>query len=496
MIADHPVLPPPGSLPPDSEELRAVLGEVAKGSHSTRAGLIRQVAAARHVAFEELVRRAAFLLACVTLPESGTHYEVLGVSPRASRREIRQRWATLIQRYHPDHAGPEGGLEDQARRLIEAYQTLRDPERRRRYDAELSRARGGWQVARPVEAPGSWRRLVPARRWRWAPAVIAAFGVLVVVAMVRWTAQAPSLAPFPAPRALSPAHPEGVPTEPIPVRPPPSTAPIVTEGEPTEPHGPPASRSPLPSLLGRMAALDPPAATSARDANSGIEAVREVESQAPSPAHPASPPVATPPATVKSPATASTIPDGGHGTHRPVRDSTIPSEPSGPKRTAPTMRPPGTSEPEQRLPRNPARTAAVATPAPTPRDKNVPGPESWSSLIEAFRGAYERKDVGVLNGLFADDVRERTTVGRNAVRRLYMANFQVLDDIRYEVSQMTAQAGPKEGEVLVHGRFRIRAVEARSGSRLLDVSGPIRWTLRREGEALRIVGIDYEAGRR
>ena len=101
-----------------------------------------------------------------------------------------------------------------------------------------------------------------------------------------------------------------------------------------------------------------------------------------------------------------------------------------------------------------------------------------------------------MTDLFANDVRERNTVGRGAVQQLYVTNFQVLDRIRYEVSQVTARAGSKEGEVLVQGRFRIRAVDARSGSRPLEVSGPIRWTLRRDGEALRIVGIDYDAGTR
>jgi ketosteroid isomerase-like protein len=123
----------------------------------------------------------------------------------------------------------------------------------------------------------------------------------------------------------------------------------------------------------------------------------------------------------------------------------------------------------------------------------APARESWATLIEAFRGAYERKDIGALSGFFADDVREHTAVGRGAVRQLYVASFQALDHIRYELSQVSARPGHRSGELLVHGRFRIRAVDARHGARPVDVSGPIRWTLRHEGEALRIVGIDYEA---
>lgn len=500
VIADHPVLPPPGSLPPDSEELRAVLGEIARGSRSAHAALIRQVASARHVGFEELVRRAGFVLACVTLPSSGTHYELLGISPKASSREIRQRWATLIQRYHPDHAGPEGGLGDQARRLIEAYQTLRDPDRRRRYDAELSRARGGWPVVSPVNAPGSWRKLTPAGRWRWAPAAIAAVGVVVVVAMVRWTAHPPTMAPRAAPRPAEPAMSEVIPADPGPVHPPRSASNSGIDAGSAQPESPPApsaSRPSLPSLLRRLTVVEPTAAPSLGDAGTAGEAARENDRAEPITGDASKPPPGTPRTVVEPPAPPPATPDAAHGAHRPGPDVGVPPSASAPKPTPHVMVTPAPSAPERRPPATPAPPVASAPAlAPTRANKKAPAPEGWSSLIEAFRGAYERKDVAVLNGLFADDVRERTAVGRRAVQQLYMANFQVLDDIRYEVSQMTAQPGPREGEVLVRGRFRIRAVDARNGARPLDVSGPIHWTLRREGEALRIVGIDYDAGRR
>ncbi len=494
VIADHAVLPPPGSLPPDSEELRTALGEIAKGSRSAHATLIRQVAASRHVGFEELVRRAGFVLACVTLPSSGTYYELLGVSPRASSREIRQRWATLIQRYHPDHAGPEGGLGDRARRLIEAYQTLRDPERRRRYDAELSRIRGGWPVVSPVDAPGSWRRLAPAERWRWAPAAIAAVGVVVVVAMVRWAAQPPTIAPRAAPRPTAPAMSEVMPVEAGAVQPSRSSPDAEIDGgsaEPERPSKPSTSRPPLPSLLGRLTEPDSTAAPSA------AEARREEERRQPIPGDAShSLPDASRTA-VEPPAPPSGGLDAAQGGQRSDRDAAAPSTAPGPKPPPHVVRTPVMSAPDSKPPAIPG-PAIASTPSPEPSraNKKAPAPEGWSSLIEAFRGAYERKDVGVLNGLFADDVRERTVMGRRAVQQLYMANFQVLDSIRYEVSQVTAQPGRREGEVLVQGHFRIRAVDARHRSRPLDVSGPIRWTLRREGEAFRIIEIDYDAGRR
>lgn len=118
--------------------------------------------------------------------------------------------------------------------------------------------------------------------------------------------------------------------------------------------------------------------------------------------------------------------------------------------------------------------------------------DAYGALIESFRFAYERKDLDGLMKLLGPDVREGRTLGRGAVQHLYARNFRALDGIRYEVSQVTAQQSSREGEVVVYGRFRIRAVNLENGSRPLDVSGPIRWVIRREGETLHIVGIDYD----
>lgn len=502
VIADHPVLPPPGSLPPDGEELRAALGEIARGSRSRHASLIREVAASHRVGLEELVRRAGFVLACVSLPSHGTHYDLLGVTPRASSREIRQRWATLIQRYHPDHAGPEGGLGDQARRLIEAYQTLRDPDRRRQYDFELSRAQGEWRVATPVEAPGSWRKLAPPGRWRWAPAAIVAFGVIVVVVIVRWTSHPPATTIRPALRETPPVMGDAAPGESWLVQSPPSPHRAGIGAGTVEPKniGPPPASQPaplLPSLLSRIPGPESAPAPSAAGATLVAEVRRDEERREPSAGGVASLPAPSWPATLEPPPPP-VVPDVARGAERSNRDVAVPlaapgSRPTAPATASPTAPAPG-RRPQQETGAPPS-TPVVATTPPRSEPKK-PTLESWPALIEAFRSAYERKDVGGLTDLFANDVRERNTVGRGAVQQLYVTNFQVLDRIRYEVSQVTARAGSKEGEVLVQGRFRIRAVDARSGSRPLEVSGPIRWTLRRDGEALRIVGIDYDAGTR
>src|SRR5262249_52378728 len=80
------------------------------------------------VPLDEIARRAQFMLGCLLLPASGTFYEALDVAPDASAAEIRERWTAAIHRYHPDHFGGQNPwLDVQARRLIEAYETLRGP---------------------------------------------------------------------------------------------------------------------------------------------------------------------------------------------------------------------------------------------------------------------------------------------------------------------------------------------------------------------------------
>lgn len=61
------------------------------------------------------------------------HYELLGVSPRASGEEIHRAYRRLARRYHPDiNAGDDGGARFQ--QLSDAYEVLHNPKQRARYD--------------------------------------------------------------------------------------------------------------------------------------------------------------------------------------------------------------------------------------------------------------------------------------------------------------------------------------------------------------------------
>jgi curved DNA-binding protein len=60
-------------------------------------------------------------------------YDVLGVSRTASTEEIRRAYRSLARKHHPDVDKSEGA-EERFKEISEAYDALRDPESRERYD--------------------------------------------------------------------------------------------------------------------------------------------------------------------------------------------------------------------------------------------------------------------------------------------------------------------------------------------------------------------------
>jgi curved DNA-binding protein CbpA len=81
------------------------------------------------------------------------YYAVLGISRDADQAAVRRAFRRLARRYHPD-AG-EGSSPAQFRAAVEAYETLRDPERRRAYDRSLRPPRMRVPVE-PMTAPPLW----------------------------------------------------------------------------------------------------------------------------------------------------------------------------------------------------------------------------------------------------------------------------------------------------------------------------------------------------
>lgn len=65
---------------------------------------------------------------------SRDYYEVLGVKKDASEDEIKRAYRKLALKYHPDHNPDDPEAEQKFKEAAEAYDALRDPERRANYD--------------------------------------------------------------------------------------------------------------------------------------------------------------------------------------------------------------------------------------------------------------------------------------------------------------------------------------------------------------------------
>lgn len=69
-----------------------------------------------------------------------THYEVLDISRNATQEEVREAYRAQVKRVHPDLHGGDPGSVERMKRLVVAWEVLRDPEKRRVYDRQTGYA--------------------------------------------------------------------------------------------------------------------------------------------------------------------------------------------------------------------------------------------------------------------------------------------------------------------------------------------------------------------
>lgn len=68
------------------------------------------------------------------------YYKILGVSRQATLMEIKVAYRALARKYHPDHNPGDHAAEESFKKVVEAYNVLSDPQRRRQYEmANLGR---------------------------------------------------------------------------------------------------------------------------------------------------------------------------------------------------------------------------------------------------------------------------------------------------------------------------------------------------------------------
>jgi len=89
------------------------------------------------------------------------YYQILGVARNASEEDIKKAYRRLARKYHPD-VSKESNAEDRFKEVAEAYEVLRDSEKRAAYDqlgnnwraGQEFRPPPGWQSGRPSAGGG------------------------------------------------------------------------------------------------------------------------------------------------------------------------------------------------------------------------------------------------------------------------------------------------------------------------------------------------------
>ena len=86
----------------------------------------------------DFIREAClFFVEQVLLSPGADDYRVLGTRSDAPAVELRRNMALLLRAFHPDH-NPKGEHSVYAARVLSAWESLKSPDGRRAYDAELA----------------------------------------------------------------------------------------------------------------------------------------------------------------------------------------------------------------------------------------------------------------------------------------------------------------------------------------------------------------------
>src|SRR5437667_204518 len=134
--------------------------------------------------------------------------------------------------------------------------------------------------------------------------------------------------------------------------------------------------------------------------------------------------------------------------------------------------------------------AAASEGKPAAQRAAADGPLSAAeaaALVEAFRAAYEARDVDRLVELFSDDADENGVRGLDAIAANYRATLPTLSQVRYSMPSLAVKGDGPRAAVLAPFFISYRNGEGVSG----EVRGQAEWALERRDGRPRIVALSY-----
>jgi curved DNA-binding protein len=81
------------------------------------------------------------------------YYKILGIERDASKEDIKRAYRRLARKFHPD-VSKEADAEARFKEMKEAYEVLKDPEKRSAYD----QFGANWKAGQEFQPPPNWRR--------------------------------------------------------------------------------------------------------------------------------------------------------------------------------------------------------------------------------------------------------------------------------------------------------------------------------------------------
>ncbi len=98
------------------------------------------------------------------------YYKVMGLERDASQDEIKRAYRKLARKFHPD-VSKEADAEERFKEVNEAYEVLKDPDKRAAYDQLGS----GWQGGEDFRPPPGWEQQASRREARFTEADVEQF---------------------------------------------------------------------------------------------------------------------------------------------------------------------------------------------------------------------------------------------------------------------------------------------------------------------------------